>query len=325
MKVAHFAIVTPRLCGLYETTVELIRELRLLGIDSRIVDPKPINDLNLKQDRGIPIESLKWAGEADLLISHSGLGEMEDCGKPIIHIAHGRPRHSFLTEESGGTPVYSYHYDTNKKEQFKSIVTFWPEHKPYLDVMYPDKPVYVVQSPVDLDFWKPEKTDYDFGGKGGNINIVCTDAFRNDIDCYEPLNAYALWARENKGAKLHIFGKPKGMKGWGALIRRIQDDGNMGLIQGWAAELQRVYNSADLLITGHSINVRSVREAMACGCPIVRINDIENPGISEGLKQKRSRVREEAVRLFNPKESARQFIEVLNAATEYDVKLRGSY
>lgn len=318
MKVAHFAIVTPRLCGLYETARELVKALRDQGIDSRIVDPKPINDIRRKVDRGALIEDLEWANEADVLVSHSGLGKMEDCGIPIIHIAHGRPRHSFLTEAGGGTPIYSYHYDTNKKEQFKSIVTFWRQHKPYLQVMYPDKPVYVVQSPVDLDFWKPAKSDYEFP-KGGDINIVCTDAFRNDIDCYEPLNAYALWARQNKSLnpKLHIFGKPKGMKGWGALIRRIQDDGNMGIIQGWAAELQRVYQAADLLITGHQIDVRSVREAMACGCPVVRIKDIENPGITEGLKQKRMRAK--AVRLFNAQESAKQFIEILNHATECKV------
>ncbi len=313
-KIAHFAIVTPRLCGLYETTRELVKALSEQGVDSRIVDPKPINDIQLKEDRGVKIEPLEWANDADVLVSHSGLGEMENCGIPIIHVAHGRPRHSFLTEAGGGTPVYSYHYDTNKKAQFKSIVTFWPEHKPYLEVMYPDKPVHYIQSPVDLNFWKPEKSNYDFAEKKGGVNIVCTDAFRNDIDCYEPLNAYALWARENKelNPKLHIFGKPKGMKGWGALIRRIQDDGNMGLIQGWAAELQRVYNAADLLITAHQIDVRSVREAMACGSPVVRINNIEKPGISEGLKLNRKRIRAKAERLFNPKETARQFIEILN-------------
>jgi len=319
MKVAHFAIVTPRLCGLYETTRELVNGLRMRGVDSRIVDPKPINDLNLKQDRGVPIEPLEWANDADVLISHSGLGKMEDCGIPIIHCAHGRPRHSFLTESEGGTPIYSYHYDTNKKKQFKAIVTFWPEHKPYLEVMYPDKPVYAIQSPVDLDFWKPTESDYDFGGKGGDINIVCTDAFRNDIDCYEPLNAYALWARENKNAKLHVFGKPKGMKGWGALIRRIQDDGNMGIVQGWAAELQRVYNAADLVITAHEIDVRSVREAMACGCPIVRIKNIQNSGISQGLEVSRKRTRLRAERMFNPKETANQFMKILNDVSEYKV------
>lgn len=321
MKVAHFAIVTPRLCGLYETTRELVVNLRAQGIDSRIVDPKPINDIQRKSDRGAPIDSMEWARNADVLVSHSGLGPMEDCGIPIVHVAHGRPRHSFLNEVEGNTPVYSYHYDTNKKPQFKAIVTFWRQHKPYLEVMYPDKPVRVVKAPVDLDFWKPDKSDYDFAGTAGGVNIVCTDAFRNDVDCYEPLNAYALWARQNKhlNPKLHIFGKPKGMRGWGALIKRIQDDGNMGITQGWAAELQRVYQKADCLLSAHSIDVRSVREAMACGCPVVRVSDIESASISNALMADRESVRKDAERQFNPEVTARQFSDILRSAVNQEI------
>ena len=312
MKVAHFAIVTPKLCGLYETTRELVYSLREQGVDSRIVDPKPMKKFaDLKEDRGVPIEHNEWANEADIYVSHSGLGNREDDGKPIIHIAHGRPRHSFLTETEGGTPIYSYHYASNKKEQFKHIVTFWPEHVPYLKVMYPDKPVSRVQSPVDLEHWSPGESDYDFGGHIGGVNIVCTDSFRNDVDCYDPINAYALWARNNKhlNPKLHIYGKTGSMKGWGALIKRLQDDGTMGLFQGWAADLRMVYRQADLLLTAHQIDVRSVREAAACGCPFLRVDDIANANIDEAMKQDNARIWAE--KNFNPVETAKQFKEIL--------------
>lgn len=318
MKVAHMTVITPRRCGLYETTRELVNGLRGVDVDSRLVDPLPgKNPVGFKggEDRGALVANLDWAKSADIIVNHSGLGEIEKTNIPVIHIAHGRPRHSFLSELNGGAAIYSYHYSNNKKDQFKSVVTFWRQHKAYLEVMYPDKPVHCIQSPVDLEFWSPGKSDYDFGGQAGGVNIVCTDAFRDDIDAFDPINAYALWARKNKhlNPKLHIFGKPKNMKAWGALIKRVQDDGNMGLVQGWAAELKTVYRAADLVLTAHKIDVRTVREAMACGCPVVRVSDIENDDImDEGLKQNRESVRLIAERLFDPKVTAKEFEGILN-------------
>ena len=121
-----------------------------------------------------------------------------------------------------------------------------------------------------------------------------------------------MWARENKhlNPKLHIFGKPKEMRGWGALIKRLQDDGTMGLLQGWAADLRVVYRNADCLLTAHQIDVRSVREAMACGCPVVRVSNIENSGINESLQENRMNIRRQAQR-FDPKTTADQFAGIL--------------
>jgi glycosyltransferase involved in cell wall biosynthesis len=320
MKIAHIAIVTPRRCGLYETTRELVLGLRYLGKDSRIVDPQPSkNPIGWRgdDDRGVPVDGLDWAKDADVLINHSGLGELEKLGKPVIHIAHGRPRHSFLSETSGSTPIYSYHFRNNQDKNLKAVVTFWSQHKPYLEVMYPDKPVHAIQSPVDLGFWCPGPTKYDFADQGGGVNIVCTDAFRDDIDAYDPINAYALWARQNKqlNPKLHIFGKPRDMRGWGALIKRVQLDGNMGIVQGWASELQHVYSAADLVLTAHTIDVRTVREATACGCPVARVTDISDiDKITTMLNADREAVRQQAVERFDYIETAKQFRSVLECS-----------
>lgn len=320
MKVAHVAIVTPRKCGLYETTRELAKGLRGIGVDSRIVDPVPEkNPLMWKgeQDRGVPVVNHEWVKQADVIVNHSGLGDLEKLGKPVIYAAHGRPRHSFLNEVNGDAPVYSYHYQQNKNEKLKAVVTFWPKHCDYLRVMYPDKKVFYVQPTVDLDHWKPGPSVYDFGGFAGNINIVCTDSFRNDIDCFDSVNAYALWARKNKKLKpkLHIFGKPKDMKGWGALIRRLQDDGTMGLVQGWAAELVYVYRRANLVLTSHEIDVRTVREATATGCPVLRVRDISySMAITEALKQIPEEIRAKAEMSYNINTAANEFKKVLEYA-----------
>jgi glycosyltransferase involved in cell wall biosynthesis len=320
MKVAHVAIITPRLCGLYETTREIVVALRAIGIDSRLVDPLP-DDNPLKdkvpkgEDRGAPIADLAWIEEVDIIVSHSGIKTAMAFGKPIIQVAHGRPRHSFLSEREGsGAAIYSHWFEVNRMDQYKALVTLWPEHKPYLDMMLPDKPVHSVQSTVDLDFWKPGAPNYDFGGKAGGVNIVCTDAFRSDIDCYDAVNAYALWARDNQhlNPKLHVYGfNVKNKKGWSPLFLRIKEDGNLGQLCGWVQGLERVYRSADLLLTGHTINVRSVRESMACGCPVVRVKAIRKAKISKGLKMNRLKVRKRAEHLFNPAVTAKQFERIL--------------
>ena len=320
MKVAHLVVATPNKCGLYETTRELITGLRERGVDSRIVDPtKDTNKLHPKadEDRGAVISDMDWALTADVLVNHSGYDgtPVEHTKQPIVHVAHGRPKSSFISETSGSTPIYSYHYLKNKDPRFKAVVTFWPEHVPYLQVMFPDKKVEYVQSSVDLTFWKPGPKQYDFRGKAGKTNFVISDPWRDDIDPFVSLNAFALYAREFPGAKLHVYGRPgTRKKGWDAIFQRIRDDGNLGEVQGWVEGLVHIYRAADCVITANEIDVRTVREATACGCPVVRVtNKIDNfrTDVLEALSESRAFIRLKAEAKFNPKETARQFHNIL--------------
>lgn len=314
MKVAHLAIITPGRCGLYETTHELVTGLRVLGVDSRLVDPGGNqvypDGYPHETERGIPVASMGWAVDADVLVSHSGYDgtPVSKTNQPVIYVAHGRPYNSFMTEVEGGPPIYSYQYNKNKDDRIKSVVTFWPEHVDLHRVMFPDKPVDLVQAPVDLNEWTDGPARYKFNGKGGDINVVCTDSWRQDVGPYLPLNAFALWARENPGAKLHLYAAPKKLKGYSAIIKRIQDDGNMGEIVGWVRGLKEIYRSADLMITGNSIDTRTVREAMACGCPALKV-----PGdFSGALLQTRTRTRAQAESWFDPMMTAVQFKRILD-------------
>jgi len=321
VRVAHVAVITPGRCGLYETTRELVTALRESGVDSRLVDPAPTEfHPGGEEDRGALFASMDWAKTADVIVNHSGYDgtPLEHTDQPVVHVAHGRPRYSFIGERDGGTPVYSYHYKKNKDPRFRAVVTFWPEHVPYLRVMFPHKKVVAVQACVDLGCWTPEgAAGYTFGGKGGGINVVCSDAFRSDIDAFVPINTFALWARENPGARLHLYGKPVHDKpGWGALMKRLLDEGTLGEFPGYVKGLDNVYRAADLVLTAHTIDVRTIREAMACGCPVAQTPEIDTGAIYKALERSWEQIRQEATRRWNPEETARQFREVLDGATD---------
>lgn len=319
MKLAHIAVVTPGRCGLYETTRDLTAALRKAGVDSRLVDPTRAKNKfhpDSPGDRGVPFADEDWAMKADALVNHSGLGgRLEKSPQPIIHMAHGRPRSSFLMEKNGNTPVFSYHYHKNKDPRFKAVVTFWPEHKPYLNVMLPDKPVRSITAPVDLERWNPVGArGYNFGGHGGDINVAISDAWREDIDPFEAVMCFALWARtQEKTAKLHIYGNNRDRRGWDAIFKRIREDGHMGERRGWVQGLDNVYRVADMVITPHRINTRTVREAMACGCPVARVWDIhrDQTRLTFALSANRDEIRKQAESEFSPQKSAREFIDVV--------------
>lgn len=316
IKIAHSVVITPGRCGLYETTRDLVKSIRGDGFDARMVDPtKDKNKLHPDgdEDRGAPISDMDFAKSADVLLNHSGLGEeLENTNQPVIHVAHGRPRVSFLSENKGSTPIFSYHYKKNRDTRFKCLITFWPEHKPYHEVMWPDTPVHVITAPVDLDKWTPEgPSGYGFHGHSGSVNVVCADAWREDVDPFVAVHAFALFARRHKGAKLHMYGRNKNMKGWGALIKTLQDENTMGELLPWVSGLENVYRAADMVITPHHIAVRSMREAMACGCPVVSPSsgDLYKfvDSMEEALPIDRNVVRKDAENLFNPTKTAEEF------------------
>lgn len=317
MKVAHLAIVTPGRCGLYETTRELVAGLRARGVDSCIVDPTQAENKlypDALSDRGARLAEMSWALDADVLVSHSGLGpELEATKQPLIHVAHGRPRSTFLMERAG-KKVYSHMYNKNKQDRCKAVVGFWPEHEAYLEVIFPNTPVHTVQAPVDLGAWNDGPSTYDFGGKGGEINVVCTDVWRRDIDPFVPINAFALWARELPNVKLHLYGVTD-TKGLRPLITTLRDDGTLGVFTGWTDDLANVYRAAHCSLTPQYIDTRSVREAMACGCPVVRIPGPHLNGFRplfwEALGRSRAAVRQEAEKRFDPAVTAEQFHNVL--------------
>jgi glycosyltransferase involved in cell wall biosynthesis len=265
MKIVHTAVVTPHQAGLYETVRDLVAAERDLGVDAWIADPKTV-----VEDRGVPINRGTGIHEADVIVNHSGLGEYErGIEVPVIHCLHGRPESSFRLENNGTVGVYSFLASAAKLPHYKRFVTFWPEYLPYWSLLIPADKLVAIQAPVDLGAWTPDgPSGYAFGGKRGEINVVIADMWREDVTPYHVIHAVREFALRHKGVRLHLYGVPKA-KALDVLLAAIERQGFLGEVCGMVTGLANVYRASTMLVSPHRIATRTIREALACGCPAV--------------------------------------------------------
>ena len=328
MKVAHVAVVTPHRAGLYETTRDLVAAERAAGVDARIVDPVTPTETT---DRGVPIVTESWAAECDVMVNHSGISKQLDALQlPIIHVLHGRPHSSFLLEQSGKIPVYTYLTTIRTDPRYKIFLTFWPEFIPYWSTILPNEKLHTLTPPVDLDHWTPNgPTGYAFHGHKAKVNVVCTSMWRQDETPYHIINAFHLFALRNPGAKLHIYAAPQKGGAWAALRQALQEKGMLGEIQPMVEGLENVYRAAQVAITPHHIATRSVREPLACGCNVVMAPGnrytpfVADPQDLDAYARQIQRAveypaanRRTAQAFFDPADTAAQMIYVLKQVTD---------
>ena len=303
IQVVHIVPVTPHQCGMYETAREIAEYERKLGINAFLFDPRSTEEEieNSKKsdacesdgqiekaatynEEGVGVPKVPdWSedrevctvpksvlAKSDILVSHSGINpEIRKLNIPYIHLAHGRPRSSFLIEKAGGSPIYSLYKELSKDELLKGVVTLWPDYVDYLQILFGDKKVHGFSPLVNLNEWQttgPNK--YNFGGLGGKINVVCSDIWRLDKDPYHVVNAFVLFAKKHEGAKLHLYAV-RHERAWGTLLACLKERGILGEVKPLVHNLSEIYRTADMLITPHKIATRTVREALACGLQVV--------------------------------------------------------
>ncbi len=325
MKLAHLVVVTPNKAGLYETARDLVAAERRNGVDAFIVDPTRDGTGN---DRGVPIRGWEHVADCDMMVSHSGTGErFKDAEKPVIHMLHGRPYSSFLLEQSGKIPVFSFLRQVADDDKYHAFVTFWPEFLPYWRLLLPDEKVHSIPSLVDLDLWTPDgPSGYSFHGHAGEVNVVCAEVWRDDIDPFHVLVAFARFAETVPGARLHIYAAPQKGTAWSVLKNALDERGILGEVVGFVKGLENVYRAADVAVTAQRIATRSVREPLACGCPVVMAPGnvhsefIAHPENTEHYAAAiaravgtadRKRVRASAEEQFDPQASAEAMLEIV--------------
>ena len=270
MRVAHSIAVRPR-CGLYSSTRTLVGGERAAGIDAWFV---PLMGFSEPEVDGIPC-SLELK-ECNVIVSHSGISPVQAAsGIPVIHVLHSQPRYKMKVEvlHPGVAPFYSVR-SRLRTEGPDAFLTFYPEHLPYWELALPGRPVYVIPPPVDLDRWSPDgPADYDFGGKGGTINVVAADTWRATQDPFDLIHAFALFAKEHPGAKLHIYGIGDQVQRcgatWAGVFAILEEMGALGETVSWSFKMRDIYRSADMVLSNQRSANNVMREALACGCPVV--------------------------------------------------------
>ncbi len=279
IKIAHYGRFCPHSNGMFFTTKDLILAERKAGIDAQFIDwghakeyDQQFSRVGLKHGDVETIDPRWGIEEADILVLHSAMPkDAQECGKPIIMAMHGRPEYSFILEKMGkgsSSDVYSL---LDKNPNTKAFLTFWYEHIDFWKLQYPKRKIVYAPAMVDLEIYRPDGEPFQFKNSG-EPNIVVADIWREDISPFNVVMAAAKFIKEKcPNGRLHIFGlsKPNETTALPHLINKLKKQNIIGSVHGLIKSMDRVYRSADILITPHCIATRVVREALASGCPII--------------------------------------------------------
>lgn len=284
MKIGHFVQFAPHAAGIYETARDLILAERKVGIDSQMIDygaGKPENSSRVWcKDGDIETVSPEWALKADILVRHSAIPKrIYEKGIPIVMCLHGAPEYSFLLEHTGKTRTLKELIVSHEILKYKACVTFWKQNIFNWEIMLPGANICYCPPPVDLDKFNPNGKKFKWESKKtGDFNIVITNVWRTEyVTPYSVLFAAAKWVRDkHPSARVHIFGTPKDNKKYpkndgpvNRTLLALQKADLVGSCFPAVPFLDEVYRAADMIVTPHVLASRTVREAMASGCPIV--------------------------------------------------------
>ncbi len=274
LKVAHFAHVAPNQAGIAGTAIDMVMAERTAGIDSQIIDfqgnGKPCR-VGLEY-RGVKVVGPSWAAKADIIVRHSAVPQqLKNSGKPIIMCLHGRPEYGFLLQYYKRMDLLAEWFKCASDPHYRTFITFWKEHLDYFNILMPNNTVDYVPAMVDLKNFKPRGIKYDYDDMGGIPNIVIADMFREDVNPFNVLVAASVFVHKYcPEARVHIYGLQRITE---SPVKDLLDAMRKANVLGEATTLvtkmDRVYRSADILITPHHIATRSIREALASGVPIV--------------------------------------------------------
>lgn len=266
MKIAHTVRYSPGKSGLYETTREIVSAEIAAGHDSRAVDPRVDTE---REDRGVSFVSRDWMEEADILVNHEGVGRNPDRLPPIVSMLHGKPEYCFAMEHYQGIMLWRTVAEFVASDRVGAFVT-WEQNIPGWELLVPREKLFSVSPCVDMEFWSPVGSEWDYASE--HKNIVITDRWRPTKHSFGLLAGFARYADENPDVKLHIYASPQAPGGpLDSVLRGLTKRGILGEVRGEVSvdDLRAIYRTADLVLTSDGGTARTIREAMACGCPLV--------------------------------------------------------
>ena len=272
MRIAHFAPFAPGRCGLYETTRDMVTLEKRLGHQVELVDVGVEGRRHVgATDGDIKTTSYEAVEGFDVFVSHSDVSAdfLRRTTAPVVHVMHGRPRSSFLLQQTqpGKSPVYDLVARWAKDARYAAFLTLWREHLPFWRVLVPERKLHSTTAPpCDLRRYSSEGPRHEFPDPT-KCQVLVADMWRADADPWHVL--HGLMRLDPKRYQVHVYGAQNPLGPWQHVFRRLRRLGLLGEVKGMMRDFDRVLRSADVLVTGSDIATRVVREALAVGTPVV--------------------------------------------------------
>lgn len=285
MNIVHVAPYGPNCAGIYEAARDMVRADIRQGHNALFVDAgaQPVNHpqrnpplVGAVDDRaGFRLETQPWAvcNEADVILLHTGCDNQWLVWNqaPIIMVVHGTPTAAFRVEQRGPNTSYSVYTEGAGWPRVKAMLYFWPEFRPYWDVVFPeDKQVVFDFPPVDRERFSADGEAWDIPRfQRGRYNGVICDSWREDSDILEIVHGAMEASRRIQGLTWHIYAVVEPVGPYEFIFQKMRAMGALGTLGQRRGEMEQVYRGADFILSGRRSVSRVIAEALCCGTPVI--------------------------------------------------------
>ena len=287
MNIVHVAPYGPNLAGIYEAARDMVRADVNQGHQAFFVDAgaQPVGSPNRNpcqigavDDRAgfsIITVSPDVCNSADVIMLHTGCDNQWLVWNqaPIIMVVHGTPIAAFRVEQRGPHTSYSVYTVGASWPRVKAMLYFWPEFRPYWDVVFPpEKSVVFDYPPIDQARFSSKSNGDEWEiprFQRGQYNGLICDSWREDSDILEIVHGAMEASRRIQGLTWHIYAANQPLGPYEHIVAEMRKHGWLGTIAGRRPDMEQVYRSFDFVLSGRRSVSRVIAEALSCGTPVI--------------------------------------------------------
>ena len=285
MKIVHVAPYGPNCAGIYEAARDMVRADIQQGHDALFVDagaqvvgapnrnPCQVGAIDDRAGFKLITSPPSVCNSADVIMLHTGCDNQWLVWNqaPIIMVVHGTPIAAFRVEQRGPQLSYSVYTEGAGWPRVKAMLYFWPEFRPYWDVVFPAaKSVVFDYPPIDRARFSPEGEAWNIPRfQRGQYNGLICDSWREDSDILEIVHGAMEASRRIQGLTWHIYAANQPLGPYEHIVARMRQRGWLGTIAGRTNNMEQMYRSFDFVLSGRRSISRVIAEALSCGTPVI--------------------------------------------------------
>ena len=287
MNIVHVAPYGPNCAGIYEAARDMVRADIQQGHKAFFVDagaqavgsptrnPCKVGAVDDRAGFSIITASPDVCNSADVIMLHTGCDNQWLVWNqaPVIMVVHGTPIAAFRVEQRGPQQSYSVYTVGAGWPRVKAMLYFWPEFRPYWDVVFPpEKSVVFDYPPIDQarfssqgngDEWEIPRF------QRGQYNGLICDSWREDSDILEIVHGAMEASKRIQGLTWHIYAANQPLGPYEHIIKAMRSHGWLGTIAGRSPNMEQLYRSFDFVLSGRRSISRVIAEALSCGTPVI--------------------------------------------------------